>query len=105
MSRLMEIKQIDYELPPDTEEVKFVSFCSLPSVIRLEMKIKGILFKRISPIGGKKYKPVWGDPMGALGGAEILDDEKAADLEAIFNNYCIEMKINFEHLTKQKALK
>lgn len=92
-------------LPPDSAEIQFVDLCILEGgVVRLEMKIKGILFKRIHQRGSRRYQPVWEDPTHHFDGPMILDNDKAADLEAIFGNYLLEQKLSIEDLVKQKQL-
>lgn len=62
-------------------------------VIRVELLINSIAFKRLHSTWDKKIKPVWQDINQHYGGALILDDDKEKDLEAIFKAYLLDNKI------------
>lgn len=89
-------------LPPDSTDIQFVEFCSIDGTIRIQMKIKGILFKRLHD-NGAKTKPVWHDPTHHFEGAMTLDEDKSDDLEAIFQNYLSSMNTTVIQLKGEKV--
>lgn len=87
------IKITELPLPPDGEDLKIVALRTASYVVSVDVRIRGILFRRIED-RMINNGIVWSDPEQYFEGPQILDDDKAADLEAIFHNYIAQEKIN-----------
>lgn len=81
-----------FKLLPDTKDISFLNFDQLEGgTIRIEMKIKGIHFKRIAHLSGI-YPPCWTNEDSTFE-VSMIDKEKSKDLEEIFKGYLLDNKI------------
>jgi hypothetical protein len=84
------IKVAEFSLPPATEQMSVIKFYRVGGTVGIVVKIKDKEFKRLQD---GRLPVVWMDG-DELFSTIINDNKKAADLEAIFKNYCEEVKFN-----------
>lgn len=90
---------VEYKTPPDSKDVQFVSLDTLGSTVRVQVKIKGIVFKRLNDRALKNNKPIWCDEQQVfVQDSVFLEDADRDELEAIFQNYISEHKIDLDEI-------
>ena len=82
------------KLPVSTDDIEIINMENIgEGIIRVELKIKGILFKRIHSKWDKHLTHVWQDVNQHFGSSLMITDDKEKDLDAIFKAYLLTNKI------------